>query len=130
MSITKNVFIVNCERERFEKFFSKKRNSDVINWKDIRDKLTNNDALKIPPTKQIIEFQIIKKFNSFSKCKRMEFLYYYVDKVSDDIINEVKGFFRNCQFPVNYHVITSVDQEFDSILNDFNSVQLVEDDKK
>lgn len=130
MSITKNVFIVNCERERFEKFFSKKRNSDVINWKDIRDKLTNNDALKIPPTKQIIEFQIIKKFNSFSKCKRTEFLYYYVDNISDDIINEVKSFFRSCQFLVNYHIITSVEQGFDSILNDFNSVQLIEDDKK
>lgn len=128
MSITKNVFIVNCERGKFEKYFSKKRNSDIINWKDIKDKLTNNDALKIPPSKQIIEFQVIKKINSFSKCKRLEFLYYYSEIVNDEIVESVKTFFKNCQFPVKYHLITSELNEFD-ITDSFEYVQINEDDK-
>ena len=128
MSITKNVFIVNCERTNFEKYFSKKRNSDVINWKDIKDKLTNNDALKIPPSTQIIEFQVIKKINSFSKCKRLEFLYYYTEKINDEIIQNVKDFFRGCQFPVNYHLIANELNQSD-ITSSFESIQLLEDDK-
>ena len=128
MSITKNVFIVNCERTNFEKYFSKKRNSDVINWKDIKDKLTNNDALKIPPSTQIIEFQVIKKINSFSRCKRLEFLYYYTEKINDEIIQNVKDFFRGCQFPINYHLITNELNQSD-VTSSFESIQLLEDDK-
>jgi hypothetical protein len=128
MSITKNVFIVNCERINFEKYFSKKRNSDVINWKDIKDKLTNNDALKIPPSQQIVEFQVIKKINSFSKCKRLEFLYYYTEKLNDEIIENVKTFFKGCQFPINYHLITNGLNESD-VSDNFESIQLLEDDK-
>ena len=128
MSITKNVFIVNCDRDKFEKFFSKKRNSDIINWKEIKDKLTNNDALKIPPSMQIVEFQVIKKINSFSKCKRLEFLYYYTERINDEIIQNLKNFFSSCKFPVNYHLITNDLNEFD-IVNDFESVQILENDK-
>jgi len=128
MSITKNVFIVSCERNKFEKYFSKKRNSDVINWKEIKDKLTNNDALKIPPSTEIVEFQVIKKINSFSKCKRLEFLYYYTEEVTDNMIQSIKTFFKNCQYPVNYHLITNELNEFD-ITDNFEYVQITENDK-
>ena len=127
MSITKNVFIVNCERNKFEKFFSKKRNSDIINWQEIKDKLTNNDALKTPPSKQIVEFQVIKKINSFSKCKRLEFLYYFAETVNEDIIEGVKTFFKGCPYPVNYHLITNVSEEFDNI--NLENFQTLGDDK-
>jgi hypothetical protein len=128
MSITKNVFIVSCERNKFEKYFSKKRNSDVINWKEIKDKLTNNDALKIPPSTEIVEFQVIKKINSFSKCKRLEFLYYYTEEITDNMIQSIKTFFKNCQYPVNYHLITNELNEFD-ITDNFEYVQITENDK-
>ena len=59
----KNVFIVKCDRDIFEKIFSKKKNSDVINHHDIRERLTNNDLYKIPPSPEIIQYQIMKKIN-------------------------------------------------------------------
>jgi hypothetical protein len=73
--MTKNVLIVKCDREKFEKHFSKKRNSDVINHHDIRERLTNNDVFKTPPSSEIVQFQIVKRINSFTKCKKSEFLF-------------------------------------------------------
>ena len=82
----KNVFIVKCERDIFERLFSKNKNSDVINHHDIREKLTNNDLYKTPPSSEIIQFQIMKKINSFNKCKKSEFIYFYREEISEDFI--------------------------------------------
>lgn len=122
--MTKNVFIVKCERDIFEKIFSKKRNSDVINHHDIRERLTNNDLYKTPPSPEIIQFQIMKKINSFTKCKKSEFIYLYREEISKEFVDGVKNLFSSSENPINFHLVTDEDIE---ITNDdmFYSVQVM-----
>jgi hypothetical protein len=126
--MTKNIFIVKCDRETFEKNFSKKRNSDVINHNDIRERLTNNDVFKTPPSSEIVQFQIIKRINSFSRCKKSEFLFFYQEDLTEDFIEGLKTLFSSCEYPINYHLVTS-DEEIENKLNEkFSSIQKIEYD--
>lgn len=123
--INKNIFIVNCGIDKFENLFSRKRNSDIINYYEIRQRLTNNDIFKTPPSMEIIEFQIIKKINAFSKCKKTEFLFFYSDNVDFDFITKLKTLFSGCEFPINYHLIseTAETKYTNKLIKEFNSVQ-------
>ena len=122
--MTKNVFIVKCERDIFEKIFSKKRNSDVINHHDIRERLTNNDLYKTPPSPEIIQFQIMKKINSFTKCKKSEFIYLYREEISKEFVDGVKNLFTSSENPVNFHLVT--DQEMEVSDDMFYSIQIMD----
>jgi hypothetical protein len=122
--MTKNVFIVKCERDIFEKIFSKKRNSDVINHHDIRERLTNNDLYKTPPSPEIIQFQIMKKINSFTKCKKSEFIYLFREEISKEFIDGVKNLFTSSENPINFHLVT--DQETEISYDMFYSIQIMD----
>ena len=124
--ISKNIFVVNCDKSKFESVFSRKRNSDIINYYEIRQRLTNNDVFKCPPSSDIVEFQIIKKLNAFSKCRKTEFLFFYVDNLSNDFLNYLKSIFTECEFPVNFHLLLEKDQSVPKIHTEFNSVQILE----
>jgi hypothetical protein len=127
MTITKNVFIVNCEKSVFEGYFSRKRNSDIINHYEIKQRLTNNDVFKTPPSNDVIEFQIIKKLNSFSKCKKSEFLFFFADNLSKDLVENLKSIFSECEFPVSYHLLLeNIDNSFSDISREFSSIQQLE----
>jgi hypothetical protein len=126
--MTKNIFIVKCDRETFEKNFSKKRNSDVINHNDIRERLTNNDVFKTPPSSEIVQFQIIKRINSFTRCKKSEFLFFYQEDLTEEFIEGLKILFSSCEYPINYHLVTT-DEEIENKLNEkFSSIQKIEYD--
>ena len=122
--MTKNVFIVKCDRDVFEKIFSKKRNSDVINHHDIRERLTNNDLYKTPPSPEIIQFQIMKKINSFTKCKKSAFIYLYREEISKEFVDGVKNLFSSSENPVNFHLVTDHQIEISEDL--FYSVQIMD----
>jgi hypothetical protein len=127
MEITKNVFIVNCDRSVFEGYFSRKRNSDIINHHEIKQRLTTNDVFKTPPSEDVIEFQIIKKLNSFGKCKKSEFLFFYADSINKNLIESLKSIFSECEYPVNYHLlIESIDNSYAEVSNEFSSIQQLE----
>jgi hypothetical protein len=124
MAITKNVFIVNCEKKVFEDYFSRKRNSDIINHHEIKQRLTNNDVFKTPPSPEVIEFQIIKRLNSFGKCKKSEFLFFFADSVNKDLIESLKSIFGECEFPINYHLLLeNLDGSHVDISKEFCSIQ-------
>jgi hypothetical protein len=123
----KNVFIVKCDRENFEKNFSKKRNSDIINHNDIRERLTNNDVFKSPPSPEIVQFQIIKRINSFTRCKKSEFLFFYQEDLTSDFVDGLKTLFSSCEYPINYHLVTD-DSEIE-FREKFYSIQTMEYDK-
>lgn len=123
----KNVFIVKCDRENFEKHFSKKRNSDIINHNDIRERLTNNDVFKSPPSSEIVEFQIIKKINAFTKCKKSEFLFFYQEDLTVDFIEGIKILFSSCEYTINFHLVT--DDSSVELNEKFHSIQKMEYDK-
>jgi hypothetical protein len=126
--MTKNVFVVSCERERFENHFSKKRNSDVINHHDIRERLTNNDVFKTPPSPEIVQFQIMKRINSFIKCKKSEFLFLYQENLSTDFVESLKRLFSPCDYTVVFHLLID-DEVSDKVQSKFNSIQKMEYDK-
>lgn len=123
----KNVFIVKCDRENFEKHFSKKRNSDIINHNDIRERLTNNDVFKSPPSPEIVQFQIIKRINSFTRCKKSEFLFFYQEDLTSDFVDGLKTLFSSCEYPINYHLVT--DDSNVEFREKFYSIQTMEYDK-
>jgi hypothetical protein len=123
----KNVFIVKCDRENFEKNFSKKRNSDIINHNDIRERLTNNDVFKSPPSPEIVQFQIIKRINSFTRCKKSEFLFFYQEDLTSDFVDGLKTLFSSCEYPINYHLVT--DDSNVEFREKFYSIQTMEYDK-
>jgi len=124
--INKNVFIVNCEKSVFEESFSRKRNSDIINHYEIKQRLTNNDVFKTPPSNEIVEYQIIKKLNSFGKCKKTEFLFFFAETVNDSILNGIKSVFSDCEFPVIYNLLVEDPDKVKIKNQEFNSVQRLE----
>lgn len=126
--ISKNVFIVNCDRDKFESYFSRKRNSDIINHHEIRQRLTNNDIFKTPPSQDVVEFQIIKRLNSFCKCKKSEFLFFYVDNLESNLISNIKEQFIYCDFPVNYHLLIDQDLTPPKFAKEFDTIQKLEKD--
>ena len=123
----KNVFIVKFDTENFEKNFSKKRNSDIINHNDIRERLTNNDVFKSPPSPEIVQFQIIKRINSFTRCKKSEFLFFYQEDLTSGFVDGLKTLFSSCEYPINYHLVTD-DSEIE-FREKFYSIQTMEYDK-
>jgi len=124
--INKNIFIVNCEKSVFEESFSRKRNSDIINHYEIKQRLTNNDLFKTPPSNEIVEYQIIKKLNSFRKCKKTEFLFFFTESINENIISGIKSIFTDCEFPVIYHLLVEDPDKVKIKNQEFNSVQKLE----
>lgn len=122
--MTKNVFIVKCDREVFERNFSKKRNSDVINHHEIREKLTNNDLYKTPPSPEIIQYQIMKKINSFTRCKKSEFIYLYREEITREFVEGVKTLFSTTEFPINFHLVIDKNIEVEESL--FCTIQVID----
>jgi hypothetical protein len=122
--MTKNVFIVKCDRDVFEKNFSKKRNSDVINHHEIREKLTNNDLYKTPPSPEIIQYQIMKKINSFTRCKKSEFIYLYREEITREFVEGVKTLFTTSDFQINFHLVIDRNIEVEESL--FCTIQVID----
>lgn len=125
---SKNVFIVKCDREIFEKVFIKKKNSEIINRGEIFQKLTNKDIDKSPPSEEIVDFHVIKKLNSFRECKRTEFVFYLVEQVNDIIIETLHEHLETSHVPVFFHLL--VDSVVDeTMIEKFSSIQKIEYDK-
>jgi hypothetical protein len=118
---SKNVFLVRCEIETFEILFSKKKNLEVINYHNIREKLQNSDYQKSEPSEEIVQLQIIKKINNFRDCKKTECLYIHKEKIDKEFIRRVKHLLKLSPFSIEYHLLhdgkmeRGIKREFDSI---------------
>jgi hypothetical protein len=129
MRITsKNVFIVNTDRETFENFLVRKKNTEIINHHDINQKLINNDSSKSTPNPEIIEFYILKKINIFKSSKKLEFLFFLVEDLSKDFIINIKSLLSDTSTQIYYHLLTPNNQDED-IKSFFDSIQCLENDK-
>lgn len=127
--MSKNIFIVKCDRETFERSFSRKKNSEIINYYEIHQKLTNNDVSKAPPTKEIVEYQIIKKLNNFKDCRKTEFVFFLQEKIDRHFVYRLKEFFGECFVPIYYHLLLDKEIKDSKITKEFNTVQYLENDK-
>lgn len=127
--MSKNVFIVKCGRDSFERSFVRKKNSDVINFYEIHQKLTNNDSSKIPPSDDIVNFQIVKKLNKFRLCRKTDFVYMLSENINTEFIDRLKGFFEGCYVPVYYHLLIDTNIEDELLLSEFDSATQIEYDK-
>ena len=127
--MSKNIFIVNCDRETFERSFNKKKNTEVINHYEIHQKLTNNDISKSPPTQEIVEYQIAKRLNNFRDCRKSEFVFYLQEEIDNTFVDRLKVFFGGCFVPVFFHLLADQEIKDTKFLKEFNSVHYLEDDK-
>jgi hypothetical protein len=127
--MSKNVFIVKCDRETFERSFTRKKNSDVINYHEIHQKLTNNDSSKTPPTEEIVNFQIVKKLNNFRDCRKTEFVFVLQEKIDRSFMYRLKDFFGGCFVPVFYHLLMDSEIKDKILLKEFHTVQSLDYDK-
>lgn len=125
-TLSKNVFIVKCDLPLFVDSFSRKKNSEIINHHEIRQRLTNNDVFKSPPTNEIVNFQIIKKLNNFKDCKKTEFLFIYQDYVNDEFIDNIKDFFSDSSYPVKYHLLIDRETKSSKVKKHFSSIQVID----
>ena len=127
----KNVFVVNCKLEIFEKNFCRKKNSDIINPYEIRQKLTNSDSAKLPPNEEIINYQIVKKLNSFRSCKKTDFIFIHKDSVDLQYIKDLKKFIGTCIAPTFFHLLieTEDDSIDDNLQKEFNTISVIDYDK-
>lgn len=127
----KNVFIVNCKLEIFEKNFCRKKNSDLINHHEIRKKLTNSDSTKLPPNEEIVNCQIIKKLNAFRSCKKTEFVFIYQEIIDCQFIKDLKSFLGTCITPSFFHLLVENDEINldENIKNEFNTISVIDYDK-
>lgn len=123
--MAKNIFVVRCDSSIFEESFSKKKNSEVINHLDIKQRLTNNDIFKNPPSSDVVDFHIMKKMNNFRKCKRTEFLFLYKESLDMNFVKAIKEFFNDCDYLVKYHLLTEKEIRDKSIKEEFNTVQIM-----
>lgn len=126
---SKNVFIVKCDREIFERIFAKKRNAEIINRQEIFQKLTNKDIHKSPPSEEIVDFHVMKKLNFFRDCRRTEFIFYLFDRddLNLEFIKTIKSIIGNSFVPVYFHLLTN-SSIVDEVSNTFHSVQKIEHD--
>jgi len=118
---SKNVFLVKCEISVFESLFSKKKNLEVINHREIREKMQNSDYQKFEPSDDVVQLQIIKKINTFKDCKRTETLYIHREKVDKEFIQRIKRLLKTSPFVIEYHLLhdgkmeRGIKREFDTI---------------
>lgn len=126
--MAKNIFVVKCDLPLFESNFERKRNSDVINHMEIRQRLTNNDIYKNPPSDEIVEFHIMKKLNSFRRCKKTEFLFVYKESVDVNFMDGLRDLFVDCEYPVKFHLISQKSIIPKLIKNQFASVSIMNSD--
>jgi hypothetical protein len=127
--MSKNVFIVRCDRETFESSFTRKKNSDIINHYEIHQKLTNNDSSKTPPSDEIVNYQIVKRLNSFRECRKTEFVFVLREKIDQNFIIRLKEFFGECFVPVFYHLLVDKEVKDKKLIKEFNTVSLLDHDK-
>lgn len=127
--MSKNIFIVQCDLPTFEKSFSKKKNTEVINRHEVYQKLTNNDISKTPPTEEIVDYQIIKKLNNFRACKKTEFVFIHREEVDKKFVRSIKRFFSITEHSIFYHLLIDGDLKNPKLLEEFNTFQQLEDDK-
>jgi hypothetical protein len=124
--LSKNVFIVKCDLSLFSDSFSRKKNSEIINHHDIRQRLTNNDVFKSPPTDEIVNFQIIKRLNNFKECKKTEFLFIYQESIDDGFVSRLKNFFTDSEFAIHYHLLIDQEMKPAKIKKHFSTVQIMD----
>jgi len=127
--MSKNVFIVKCDRETFESSFTRKKNSDIINHYEIHQKLTNNDSSKTPPSDEIVNYQIVKRLNGFRECRKTEFVFVLREKIDQNFIIRLKEFFGECFVPVFYHLLVDKEVKDKKLIKEFNTVSLLDHDK-
>lgn len=123
--VSKNVFIVKCNLSTFTESFSRKKNSEIINHYEIRQRLTNNDVFKTPPTDEIVNFQIMKKLNNFKDCKKTDFLFFYQDDIEDNFVNGLKSFFSDSLYAIHYHLLLESSTKNTKLKKQFNTIQII-----
>jgi hypothetical protein len=125
---TKEFVIVHCSLKEFSDNFKKDKVSEVINYHDIMAKLENNDIYKNVPDRQIIEYYIVKRINHIINSKKTERIFYFLENLELEIIQAIKRTID--QDDLSYKLILMEDDDIDDIKLEFDTIQIVDLNKK
>ena len=87
----KEFIIVCCSKEDFKAKYKKAEAVEIINYYDIINKLESNDVFKEKPTDFIVQSYVMKKILRSVQSKKVERIFYLMDKYSDDRFEYLKA---------------------------------------
>ena len=120
--------IVHCSLKEFNDNFKKMKNAEIINYHDIMAKLENNDIYKNVPDRSVIEYYIVKRINHILSNPKIHTVYYFLENLELDIIQSVKrivGYKDNLE----YTLMLIEDDDIDDIKSEFDTIQILKNDK-
>jgi flagellar biosynthesis chaperone FliJ len=125
---TQEFVIVHCSLKEFNDIFKKRKDAEIINYHDIMAKLENNDIYKNVPDRSVIEYYIVKKINHVLANSKVNTIYYFLENLELEIIQSVKrivGYKENLE----YTLMLIEDDDIDDIKNEFDTIQILKNDK-
>jgi hypothetical protein len=125
---TQKFIIVHCSLKEFNKNFKKNRDVEIINYHDVMAKLENNDVYKNVPDRSVIEYYIVKRINNVINGKKVSKIFYFLENLELDVIKSIKrvvGYQENLE----YELILIDDDDIDDIKHEFDTIQIINNDK-
>jgi len=126
--MTQEFVIVHCSLKEFNDNFKKRKDAEIINYHDIMAKLENNDIYKNVPDRSVIEYYIVKRINHVLANSKVNTIYYFLENLELEIIQSVKrivGYKENLE----YTLMLIEDDDIDDIKNEFDTIQILKNDK-
>jgi len=125
---TQKFIIVHCSLKEFNKNFKKNRDVEIINYHDVMAKLENNDVYKNVPDRSVIEYYIVKRINNVINGKKVSKIFYFLENLELDVIKSIKrvvGYQENLE----YELILIDDDDIDDIKHEFDTIQIINNDR-
>ena len=119
--------IVHCSLKEFNDNFKKIKNAEIINYHDIMAKLENNDIYKNVPDRDVIEFYIRRRINQVINNKKVDTIYYFLENLELHIIKSIKKTINNDS--LEYKLMLIEDDDIDDIKGEFDTIQILKNDK-
>ena len=126
-AMTKEFVIVHCSLKEFNDNFKKLKNAEIINYHDIMAKLENNDIYKNVPDRDVIEFYIRRRINQVLNSGKVSTIYYFLENLQLEIIQSIKSTINNDS--LEYKLMLIEDDDIDDIKSEFDTIQILKNDK-
>ncbi len=126
--MTQEFVIVHCSLKEFNDNFKKRKDAEIINYHDIMAKLENNDIYKNVPDRSVIEYYIVKRINHVLSNSKINKVYYFLENLELEIIQSVKRIVGYKE-GLEYTLMLIEDDDIDDIKSEFDTIQILKNDK-
>lgn len=124
--LAKNIFVVHSDYSLFIKTIQRKnKKSEIIDPHFIKKRISSeNDECP----QEIINFNIIKRINSFKCCKISSFIYFYATNLDVKLIESLQSLFSHSQYTTYLHLLIEealLQDLSDDLKSKFHSIQSI-----